>query len=164
MPDEGGLQVFWQSASMLHDPMQPAPPLVVELPLDEEVAPLVLVELLLLDEVLPDELPEVFPELPVPPPAPVCVVVEAPNPPTVCSLLPEAQATNRAELVEKRATKVSLAYFTVVQTTLIPFVHTTSSCVREAITCLALAALVPRSSARRTVSIRIASGDMELVR
>jgi hypothetical protein len=55
-------------------------------------------------------------------------VVEAPRPPTELLLLPDAQATNRAELVEKRATKVSLAYFTVSHTTLVPSSHTTATC------------------------------------
>jgi hypothetical protein len=84
-----GLHVFWQSASMLHVPMQPEldpvveplvvvpepPPLVV----DPEPPPLVVVP-----EPPPDEL--TFP-------VPVPVEVLAPVPAAPLSLLPEAQAT-----------------------------------------------------------------------
>lgn len=95
-PLAGGVHVFWQSASMLHCGMQP------------EFIPVVVLPPPLL--VLPFPPPEA-----VPLPAPVLVLVCPPTPPAGnCVSLPEAQAAKTAALVEKRATKVSLTYFTVV--------------------------------------------------
>jgi hypothetical protein len=101
MPDAGMVQVFWQSESTLHLGAQP------------ELIPDV--EALLLVVVLPP-LPVVlrFPPPDVAPlPVPVPVLVCPPTPPTLMLVsLPEAQAAKMAALVEKRATKVSLTYFT----------------------------------------------------
>jgi hypothetical protein len=90
------VQVFVQSESMLHLPMQP------------ELIPDV--ELLVVPPPLPPLATFPPPEV-VLVPGPV-VAVCPPTPPAIMVSLPEAQATKTAALVEKRATKVSLTYFT----------------------------------------------------
>ena len=81
MPDEGGLQVFWQSESMLHEVMHPAPELPDDVLLDPPVPPLV-VPLVVLPDDEDDvvELPELLPELFSPPPPLLAPVPNAPTP------------------------------------------------------------------------------------
>jgi hypothetical protein len=100
MPDAGMEQVFWQSESMLHVGAQPA--------------------------FIPEEVEPVFPPVPTValapapgfPPMLAPVVACPPTPAASIVWLPEAQATKMAALAEKRATRVTLAYFTLLRASL----------------------------------------------